>query len=95
MEEKRLTPCLQLEADLALLAEMVDALPGMATRLTHLKTIDDISQNEIEHHKRPEGTHLKEDIAERASHRIQACISPDTEGAGEEPGDTLPIAWDG
>ena len=86
---------LDLEAELALLAEVGQTFLGMTASLSYLKAIDDAGQEEIEHHKCPEATHLHGNIAKGTSHRIQTSIGPDAKGAGEQPGHTLPVAWDG
>ena len=86
---------LDLEAELALLAEMGQTFLGVTASLSYLKAIDDAGQEEIEHHMRTEETHFQNNITQSATHRIQTGISPDAKGAGEEPGDTLPIARDG
>ena len=85
---------LKLEAELTLLAEVSQTFLSMTAGLSYLKAIDNAGHEEIEHHMCPEATHLQNHIAKSATHRIQSGKSPDTEGAGEQPGYTLPKARD-
>ena len=57
--------------------------------------IDEAGSTEVGGGLDPEATQFERDITYRAAHAVQTEVTPDAEGAWEEPRHALQIAWDG
>ena len=80
----------ELLAHSALLAQIVEALVGVAVRLTELMTVDKAGSTKVGSSLNPEIAEFGQHVANRGAHRVQADVGACTEGAGEEPGYALP-----